>query len=86
MTVCIEAIRGEIIDDCALGRAAEPGGPIRLGLGGQTRSLRPYPALGDIWPMVARTAYAPLGYSPVRRHWLGKGGEWNGRIQQQRRA
>jgi hopene-associated glycosyltransferase HpnB len=152
----IEAIRGEIIDDCALGRAAKQGGPIWLGLSGETRSLRPYPRLGDIWRMVARTAYAQLGYSPVllaatvlgltlaflapvavslsgteaallglaawaamagaflptlrlyhrspawapllpvialiymaatidsaRRHWLGKGGEWKGRIQQQ---
>jgi len=155
----IEAIRGEIIDDCALGRAAKEGGPIWLGLSGKTRSLRPYPGLGDIWRMVARTAYAQLGYSPVvlaatvlglvlafvapvlaflsgteaatlgvaawaamasaflptlrlyerspawapllpliaiiyaaatvdsaRRHWLGKGGEWKGRIQQQSRA
>jgi len=61
----IQAIRGEIIDDCALGRAAKEGGPIWLGLSGQTRSLRPYPALGDIWRMVARTAYAQLGYSPL---------------------
>ena len=61
----IEAIRGEIIDDCALGRAAKEGGPIWLGLSGETRSLRPYPALGDIWRMVARTAYAQLGYSPL---------------------
>jgi hopene-associated glycosyltransferase HpnB len=155
----IAAIRGEIIDDCALGRAAKQGGPIWLGLSGETRSLRRYPALGDIWRMVARTAYAQLGYSPVvlaatvlglalafvapvaaslsgtgsamlglaawaamavaflptlrlygrspgwapllpliaivymaatldsaRRHWLGKGAEWKGRIQQQRRA
>ena len=155
----IAAIRGEIIDDCALGRAAKEGGPIWLGLSGQTRSLRPYPALGDIWRMVARTAYAQLGYSPAllaatvlglaiafvapvaasvsgteaatlgvagwaamacaflptlrlyerspvwapllpliaivymaatvdsaRRHWLGKGGEWKGRIQQRIRA
>jgi hopene-associated glycosyltransferase HpnB len=152
----IEAIRGEVIDDCALGRAAKEGGPIWLGLSGETRSLRPYPALGDIWRMVVRTAYAQLGYSalvmlatvlglalafvapvaislsgtesatlgmvawatmvlaflptlrlyerspawapllPViavvymaatldsaRRHWLGKGSEWKGRIQQQ---
>ena len=152
----IAAIRGEIIDDCALGRAAKEGGPIWLGLSVQTRSLRRYPALGDIWRMVARTAYAQLGYSPVvlaatllglaltfvapvavslsgtgsamlglaawaamalaflptlrlygrspgwapllpliatvymaatldsaRRHWLGKGAEWKGRIQQQ---
>jgi hopene-associated glycosyltransferase HpnB len=155
----IAAIHGEIIDDCALGRAVKEGGPIWLGLSGQTRSLRRYPALGDIWRMVARTAYAQLGYSPVvlaatvlglaltfvapvavslsgggsamlglaawaamavaylptlrlygrspgwapllpliaivymaatldsaRRHWLGKGAEWKGRIQQQSRA
>jgi len=155
----IQAIRGEIIDDCALGRAAKQGGPIWLGLSGKTRSLRPYPALGDIWRMVARTAYAQLGYSPsvvaatvlglavafvapvavslsgtesatlgvaawaamsfaflptlrlydrspvwapllpliaiiymgatvdsARRHWLGKGAEWKGRIQQPSRA
>ncbi|HKX06971.1 MAG TPA: glycosyltransferase [Stellaceae bacterium] len=155
----IEALRGEIIDDCALGRAAKEGGPIWLGLSGETRSLRPYPALGDIWRMVARTAYAQLGYSPLvllatvlglalafvapvaislsgtesatlgvvawaamvlaflptlrlyerspvwapllpviavvymaatidsaRRHWIGKGSEWKGRIQQPSRA
>ena len=155
----IQAIRGEIIDDCALGRAAKQGGPIWLGLSGKTRSLRPYPTLGDIWRMVARTAYAQLGYSPAvvagtvlglalafvapvvvslsgtesatlgltawaamslaflptlrlyerspawapllpliaiiymgatvdsaRRHWLGKGAEWKGRIQQPSRA
>src|SRR5262249_327150 len=135
------------------------GGPIWLGLSGRTRSLRRYPALGDIWRMVVRTAYAQLGYSPLvllatiaglalafvapvaislsgsesaplgmaawatmalaflptlrryerspawapflpviaivymaatvdsaRRHWLGKGAEWKGRIQQPGRA
>jgi hopene-associated glycosyltransferase HpnB len=61
----VEAIRGEIIDDCALGRAAKEGGPIWLGLSSETRSLRPYPALGDIWRMVVRSAYAQLGYSPL---------------------
>jgi hopene-associated glycosyltransferase HpnB len=155
----LAAIRGEIIDDCALGRAVKQGGAIWLGLSTRTRSLRPYPTLGDIWRMVARTAYAQLGYSPVvlagtviglalgfvapvavslsgtesatlgltawaamslaflptlrlydrsplwapllpliaivymgatldsaRRHWLGKGAEWKGRIQQPSRA
>jgi hopene-associated glycosyltransferase HpnB len=155
----LAAIRGEIIDDCALGRAVKAGGPIWLGLSAETRSLRRYPALGDIWCMVARTAYAQLGYSPLvlagtvlglalaflapvaaslsgtgsamlgvaawaamalaflpmlrfygrspawapllpliatvymaatidsaRRHWLGRGVEWKGRIQQQSRA
>lgn len=61
----IGAIRGEIIDDCALARAVKRGGPIWLGLSTATRSLRAYPALGDIWRMVARTAYAQLRYSPA---------------------
>ncbi len=61
----LSAIRDEIIDDCALGLAVKRGGPIWLGLTIETRSLRPYPALGDIWRMVARTAYAQLGYSPL---------------------
>jgi len=58
-------IRGAIIDDCALGRAVKRGGPIWLGLTTETRSLRPYPALRDVWRMVTRTAYAQLGYSPL---------------------
>jgi hopene-associated glycosyltransferase HpnB len=61
----LAAIRGEIIDDCALARAVKRQGAIWLGLAGATRSLRPYPALGDIWRMVARTAYAQLRYSPA---------------------
>lgn len=61
----LSAIRDKIIDDCALGLAVKRGGPIWLGLTIETRSLRPYPALGDIWRMVARTAYAQLGYSPL---------------------
>lgn len=60
----IDAIRDEIIDDCALGRAVKRGGKIWLGLTTETRSLRAYPVLGDIWRMVARTAYAQLNYSP----------------------
>jgi hopene-associated glycosyltransferase HpnB len=60
------AIRGALIDDCALARAAkDSGGSIWLGLTAATRSLRPYPRLLDIWRMVARTAYAQLGYSPL---------------------
>ncbi len=59
-----EAIRSELIDDCALARQVKRGGPIWLGLTRETRSLRAYPRLGDIWRMVARTAYTQLGYSP----------------------
>jgi len=61
----IAAIRAEIIDDCALGRRMKTQGPIWLGLSERAVSLRPYPRLGDIRAMVARSAYAQLGYSPL---------------------
>ncbi|MCX7354142.1 MAG: glycosyltransferase [Alphaproteobacteria bacterium] len=57
------AIKGEIIDDCALARAIKPGGPIWLGLSADARSLRPYGGLGGIWRMVARSAFNQLRYS-----------------------
>jgi len=58
------AIRGALIDDCALAKAVKAsGGSTWLGLTRETTSLRPYPRLGDIWRMVARTAYAQLRYS-----------------------
>jgi hopene-associated glycosyltransferase HpnB len=60
----IEAIRGEIIDDCALARRLKAQGPIWLGLTERATSLRPYPRVADIRAMVARSAYAQLGYSP----------------------
>jgi hopene-associated glycosyltransferase HpnB len=58
-------IRGALIDDCALAREVKRGGPIWLGLSQRTRSLRLYPAAGDIWRMIARTAYTQLAYSPA---------------------
>ncbi|HVV27474.1 MAG TPA: glycosyltransferase [Rhizomicrobium sp.] len=61
----IEAIRHHIIDDCALGRAMKKQGPIWLGLTDRAVSLRPYAHISDIRHMVARTAYAQLGYSPL---------------------
>ncbi|WP_026073120.1 glycosyltransferase [Nodosilinea nodulosa] len=45
-------------------KAASPHPPIWLGLTTTTHSLRPYPTLGSIWDMVARTAYTQLHYSP----------------------
>lgn len=61
------AIRGAVIDDCALARLIKAqGGRIWLGLTERAESLRPYPHARDIRRMVARTAYAQLGYSPVR--------------------
>lgn len=59
------AIRGALIDDCALARAVKPRGRIHLALSRRTRSLRPYPRIADIWVMVARTAYAQLHNSPA---------------------
>jgi hopene-associated glycosyltransferase HpnB len=61
----MDAIRGALIDDCALAREIKAAGPIWLGLTAKTRSLRRYPGLGDIWRMIARTAYTQLSYSPV---------------------
>ena len=61
----IAAIRHNIIDDCALGRAMKRQGPIWLGLTDRAVSLRPYPHIADIRHMVTRSAYAQLGYSPL---------------------
>ncbi len=60
------AIRGALIDDCALAKAVKKsGGSTWLGLTKEAKSLRPYPAIADIWRMVARTAFAQLRYSPA---------------------
>jgi hopene-associated glycosyltransferase HpnB len=61
----LAAIRGALIDDCALGRRLKAVGPIWLGLTERVRSLRPYPHVGDIRRMVARSAYDQLNYSPL---------------------
>ena len=63
------AIRGALIDDCALARkvkavAGERGRRIWLGLGTECESLRPYEDLQPIWDMVARSAYTQLNHSP----------------------
>jgi len=60
----IEAIAGELIDDCALAqRIKSSGGGIRLALATETRSIRAYGTLGETWRMVARTAFHQLNYS-----------------------
>ena len=62
----LASIHGALVDDCALAKAVKAsGGSIWLGLTRTTRSVRPYPGIGDVWRMVARTAYAQLGYSPL---------------------
>jgi hopene-associated glycosyltransferase HpnB len=61
----IESIRDALIDDCALAARLKTQGPIRLELTERVVSLRPYPSLGEIRRMVARSAYAQLRYSPL---------------------
>ncbi len=61
----IEAIRGALIDDCALARRLKPQGPIRLSLTQRVHSIRGYATVQDIRRMVARSAYAQLRYSPL---------------------
>ena len=61
-----EAIRGALIDDCALARAVkEAGHRTWTGVSRGAESHRSYPTLGAVWRMVARTAYTQLRYSPV---------------------
>ena len=60
----IARIRSAIIDDCALGRALKTQGPVWLGLTHRSVSIRPYAGVNEIRRMVARSAYAQLGYSP----------------------
>ncbi len=62
----LEAIKGELIDDCALARllkARPPVCKIWLGLSNDVTSLRDNRALASIWAMVTRTAYTQLNRS-----------------------
>lgn len=61
----IDAIKNEIIDDCALARVMKKQGPVWLSLTERSRSIRPYRGLGEIRRMIARSAYAQLHYSPL---------------------
>ncbi len=61
----IAAIRGALIDDCAFGALLKREGRIWLGLTERSVSLRAYPRFGDMAAMIARSAYAQLGYSPL---------------------
>ncbi len=54
-----------IIDDCAMGRVMKEQGPIRLSLTRRSQSVRPYGGWREIGAMIARSAYAQLGYSPL---------------------
>ena len=58
------AIRGQLIDDCALARVVRRAGTGRIWLGMTlwSRSLRPVRGLGDAWTMVVRSAFAQLNH------------------------
>ena len=62
-------IRGELIDDVALGRLLKRAGfRTWLGFTGdppEVRSVRPYSRLADLWAMVVRSAYTQLRHSPA---------------------
>jgi hopene-associated glycosyltransferase HpnB len=59
----IAAIRNQLIDDCALGKAIKALGPIWLGLADGVASLRGYPRWADVWMLIARSAFTQLGFS-----------------------
>ena len=71
----LAAMKSAVIDDCTLAALVKPaarrqGLGIWLGLadGGPeraSRSLRPYAGLGEIWKMVARSAYTQLRHNPL---------------------
>jgi hopene-associated glycosyltransferase HpnB len=62
----LEAVRGALIDDCALGALMKGQGPIWLGLTESVDSLRAYSSFAEFRRMVARSAFAELRYSPLR--------------------
>jgi hopene-associated glycosyltransferase HpnB len=58
------AIRGEVIDDCALAHAVKRGdGKIWMGLTRSSVSLRRYGTFSEIRDLIARTAFTQLQYS-----------------------
>jgi hopene-associated glycosyltransferase HpnB len=62
----LNAIRGEMIDDCALARAVkQSGGRVWMGLTRRSASLRAYGSFAEIGDLIARTAFTQLKYSAL---------------------
>lgn len=60
----LEAIRGQIIDDCALaGAVKRSGGKVWLGLTNDSASIRPYGSFAEIGRMISRNAFNQLRHS-----------------------
>ena len=62
----LDAIKGALIDDCALGALLKRAGPIWLGLTAAASSLRVLRTVSDFGRMVARSAFAELQFSALR--------------------
>lgn len=61
----VDSIRHEIIDDCALARRVKAVGRVWLGAASDTCSIREYGSWRPIWDVIARCAFAQLGYSAL---------------------
>ena len=61
----IDAVRGALIDDCAVGGLLKSRGPVWLGLSRQIESVRVSDTFRDVGQMISRSAYAQLRYSPL---------------------
>ncbi|HWP57017.1 MAG TPA: glycosyltransferase [Candidatus Acidoferrales bacterium] len=62
----LESLRSTVIDDCTLARGIKSDGSrIWLGLPRSARSIRNCRHLGELWNVVARTAFTQLGYSAI---------------------
>lgn len=60
----LAAIKGEVIDDCALAKAVKvSGGTVWMGLTRKSTSLRAYKTFREIRDLIARTAFTQLRYS-----------------------
>jgi hopene-associated glycosyltransferase HpnB len=61
----IDAIRGSLIDDCAMGGLLKARGPVWLGFSKGVSSVRASDTFDDVGRMISRSAYAQLKYSPL---------------------
>ena len=62
----LQAIRGEVIDDCSLaGLCKRQGGRLWIGLTDESHSLRRYEKFSDVEHMVSRTAFNQLKHSTL---------------------
>nr|WP_222877639.1 glycosyltransferase [Terrihabitans soli] len=62
----VAAIRGALIDDCAMGALLKTQGAVFLGLTEAVESIRPYDDFNHIRRMVSRSAYSQLDYNPLK--------------------